>query len=101
MFIYTLRITQATRLHYPNKGENRIKFLKQGLISVKDKFSAIINRLISSSFVGYVMSSRPVILFLRFRAFLQSSVLGFSVFVLLSAVALSIVRLFYVWLLNA
>jgi hypothetical protein len=68
---------------------------------MKDRFSAIINRIASSSLVSYVMSSRPVVLFLRFRSFLQSSVLGFSIFVLLSTICLSVIRLFYVWLLNA
>jgi len=70
-------------------------------MSMKDRFSAIINRIASSSLVSYVMGSRLVVLFLRLRSFLQSSVLGFSVFVLLGTVCVSAVRLFYVWLLNA
>lgn len=65
-------------------------------MSMKDRFSAIINRIASSSLVSYVMGSRLVVLFLRLRSFLQSSVLGFSVFVLLGTVCVSAVRLFYV-----
>lgn len=65
---------------------------------MKDRFSAITNRIASSSLVSYVMSSRPVVLFLRFRSLIRSSLLAFSVLILVNCTCWAIGRFVIIWI---
>jgi hypothetical protein len=67
-----------------------VKFIKQ-------RWILIYNKIIKSSFVQRIVNNRFVILFLRFRAFISSSLLAFSAFVLCNWAFLAVARLAYMW----
>jgi hypothetical protein len=74
-----------------------VKFIKQSWVLIRNKFGEIKGHIAENFFVKRIVNNRFVVLFLRFRAFISSSLLGFSAFVLCNWAFLAVIRWVYMW----
>lgn len=72
-----------------------MKFIKEYGVLIKNRLVSIKDRILKNDLIKRILNSYPLLLFLRFRAFMSSSLLGFSAFVLCNWAFLATARWAY------